>query len=323
MRHLGRCLAAMVALAAVVAPTTGKADYPDKPIHMILPFSAGGETDPLARLISEHISKALGQPIVVENRPGASGAVAFNYVAKSPADGYTLLWAINTHLSVNPILYPNATYDVEKDFTPITSIAEAQFVMAVNPSVPAKTVEELVAYAKAHPNTLKFSSAGVGSPIHLPGALFADRTGTELIHVPYKSGGDAALSVLSGETDIVFGSISGSLSNIRAGKVVPLAVTGQHRAAPLPDVPTMTEAGVPDYEGTIWHLILAPEGTPEEVVARIRGEAAKALAEPDVLQALTRVGLRPFELDGAGIERRVEAESAQWKTLLHEVGLQQ
>ena len=315
-----RAFAVICMIMAGVAPPAA-AEYPEQPIRLVLQFAPGGETDPLARTLSQTASKGLGQPIVIENRPGAAGNIAFDLVAKGPKDGYTLLWGFSTPMVVNPSMYKNMPFSVERDFVPIALVAEGQFVLVVNPSVPAKSVKELIDYAKANPGKLTYASTGVGSPLHLAGELFMARTGIKMLHVPYKSGGDTARAVLAGETDLVFGSISASKANIDAGKVRALAVSGPKRMSILPDMPTIEEAGLPGFVVTAWHSVLAPAGTPKPVVEKLQREFAKALAAPELKETMDKQGLLPNAGTPDTFFDRVRKEEAMWRKVIQDANI--
>jgi tripartite-type tricarboxylate transporter receptor subunit TctC len=310
-------LLALCALAALPA----RADYPEQAIKLVLPFPPGGETDPLARVVGGALAKSLGQPVVIENRPGASGNIAFDSVARAPKDGYTLLMGFSYPLVVNPILYKNLSYSAERDLVPIALLAEGQFVLVVNAALPVKSVSELVDYARAHPGKLTFASAGVGSPLHLAGELFMARTGVRMLHVPYKGGGDAARAILAGEADVLFGSPSGSLGNIRAGKVTALAVTGPKRLSFLPELPTMAEAGLQGFVVTAWHSLLAPAGTPQPVLDRLQREVTRALATPEVREQADKQGLVILQSTPAAVRERVRTETALWTKVINDAGI--
>ncbi len=245
--------------------------------------------------------------------------IAAALVVHSPKDGYTLLRGLGTQLTVNPILYRDLSYSVDKDFTPISLIAEAGFVLVANPKVPAKSLQELVAYAKEHPGKLNVSTAGVGSPLYLANMLFMARTGTQTVNITYA--GNTALPVLTGEADMVFGSLSSSLGFIKANTVRPLAVTGTQRLGPLPDVPTMTEAGVPGYVMTTWHALLAPAGTPASVVQKLHDALVKALAAPD-LQAFAAARGITLETSTPGqLQQRIHDDTNMWTKVLRDSGI--
>jgi tripartite-type tricarboxylate transporter receptor subunit TctC len=316
-RALLRTLA--VGLAALTVSNVAQAQYPDRPIKLILPFP-GGEGEAVARLIAPSLGQHLGQPVVVESRPGAAGNIAAGFVSRAPADGYTLLMGFSTIFEINPLLYRNLGFDPAQ-LAPVSLVAETQFVLVVNPSVPARTVQELIAYAKANPGKLNFASAGVGSPLHLAGELFQSRAGVKFLHVPYKGGGEAASAVLGGHADVLFGTISTSMANVQAGRLRALGVTGERRFAAYPDLPTIAESGVPGYNVTAWHSLALPAGTTPAIVARINEAVVKTLAEPDVRQGLERAGVIPGATTPAEVSRRIDTESKLWKSVIERAGI--
>ena len=320
MRRAGAAFAAL-ALACAVLSAPARAEYPEQPIKLVLPFPPGGETDPFARVVGGAMAKSMGQPVVIENRPGASGNIAFESVARAPKDGYTLLMGFSYPLVVNPLLYKHLSYSAERDLAPISLLGEGQFVLVVNAAVPVKSVAELIQYARANPGKLTFASAGVGSPLHLAGELFMARTGTQMLHVPYKGGGDAARAILAGEADVLFGSPSGSLGNIRAGKVRALAVTGSQRLAMLPELPTMEEAGLQGFVVTAWHSLLAPAGTPQPILDKLHREVIKALATPEVREQADKQGLVILTSTPAGVRERARAETVLWGKVINDANI--
>lgn len=263
LRGIKPLLALAVAVAAAV-PGIAAAAFPERPIHYVIPFPPGGSTDTTGRMLAEEMSKTLGQPVVVENRGGAGGNIGATHVAGSAADGYTLLQGtIGTH-GINPTLYKNLPFDARRDFVPIARMTAGTNVLVVHPSVPANTVQELVALAKENPGKLMMGSSGAGSSIHMSGELFQVLTGTRLTHVPYRGGGPAMNDLLAGHIQIMFDNINISLPHIQAGRLKALGVTSRARNPVLPDVPTLMEAGVPGYEVTSWSGVFAPAGTPRK-----------------------------------------------------------
>ena len=314
-------LLALVATVLAGSAVSALAEYPDQSIKLVLPFAPGGETDPFARTLSSALGKNLGQSIVIENKPGAGGAIAFEAVARAPKDGYTLLMGFSNPLVVNPHLYKKLPYSVENDFALISLMAEGQFLLVINADVPAKTVPEFIEYLKANPGKLNFASAGVGSPLHVAAELFMARTGTKMIHVPYKSGGDAARGMLTGEAQVVFGSPSASAANIKTGKVRALAVTGSKRLPSMPELPTISESGVPGFEVTAWHSLLAPAGTPQPVLDKLYRELIKALNSPEMREQAERQGLIVLTSTPEGLRERIRTESAMWGKVIRDAGI--
>jgi tripartite-type tricarboxylate transporter receptor subunit TctC len=280
-----------VALGALlVVDHAHSQSYPNKPIHLIVGFPPGGGTDVVARIIAPGLSENLGQPVVIENRPGATGTVAAAMVARSPADGYTLMMG---HVSVNaiaPSLFPNLPYDVIKDFAPITLAASVPHLIVVHPSLPVTSLRELIAYAKARPGKLSFPSAGNGSTPHLAGEMFKSMAGVDLVHVPYKGTGQSMQDLLAGQHQVAFDTMPASAPYVRAGRLRALAVSSAHRVAEFPDVPTAEEAGVPGYRITTWYGVFAPAGTQPEVVNQLHAEIAKAMQSPETHAKLAEIG---------------------------------
>jgi tripartite-type tricarboxylate transporter receptor subunit TctC len=289
MRH-ARWLAVVLALACAHAFA---ADYPNRAIRLIVPFAPGGGNDTVARLVGQKLEAELGQPVVVDNRPGAGGIVGAEAAARAAPDGYTLfLGGVGSH-AINPNLHEHLSYDAIKDFQPISLIASAPLVLVVHPSVPAHSVHELVALAKAQPGKLNYASNGNGSSSHLAAAMFTTMTGTDMVHVPYKGLSPALTDLLSGQVQLMFSSVVAILPHVKAGKLRALAVSSKERMALLPELPTIAEAGVPGYQSSSWYGILAPVGTPPEVVTRLNAALVKIVAQPDVKQALAQEGAAP------------------------------
>jgi tripartite-type tricarboxylate transporter receptor subunit TctC len=310
-----RLMLALVLLASALlagTPATAADTYPDKYIRWILPFPPGGGTDTLSRIMAAKLRNTLGQTIIIDNRPGAAGNIATMLAAKAPNDGYTMLMGFSTALVVNPAIYPDLKVNIEHDFAPITLIADAEYVLVVNPSLKINSVKELIAYGKAHPGQLNYSSSGVGGPLHLAGALFADRTGLKLVHVPANGGAPSILSVLNGQTQMAFGSVASTLPFIKAGKLKALAVSGLKRSTVLPDLPTLDQSGLPGFNVVSWYGLLAPSGTPHLVITRIHDEVIKLLGDPDVRQSMEREGLTPVGSTPEVFAARLKAETQEW-----------
>ncbi len=282
-------LFAAAALAAA-AQCAGAQSWPAKPIHLVVPYPPGGPVDVSARLLAPGLQQALGQPLIVENKPGAGGNIGADYVAKSPADGYTLLMgAIATH-AINPALYPNLPYDPVRDFRHIALVVQVPNVLVVNNDVPARTVKELIALATAKPGKLDFASGSTGSTGHLAGELFKQLTGTYMVHIPYKGAAPATADLLAGRVHLMFDNLASALPNIRAGRVRALAVTTVRRSEFLPGLPTLDESGLKGFDLTTWWGVMAPANTPEPVVQRLAAEIGKAMAAADVKERLRAMG---------------------------------
>ena len=268
-------------------------EYPTRPIRLIVPFASGGGNDTVARLVGESLGKRLGQPVVVDNRPGAGGVVGAEAAARAPADGYTLfLGGVGSH-AINPNLHKDLPYDPIKDFAPVSLIASAPLILVVHPSLPAQSVQQLITFAKSHPGKLNYASNGNGSSSHLAAVMFASMTGIDMAHIPYKGLSPALADLLGGQDHLMFSSVVAILPQVRAGKLRALAVTSRKRMALLPDVPTVAESGVPNYETSSWYGVLAPAGVPPEIVRRLHDEIVKALAQDDMRKALAQEGAEP------------------------------
>jgi len=280
-----------MALAATALATAAAAQsYPTKPIRMVVGFPPGGGTDVVARIIAPRLSESLGQPIVIDNRPGATGTVAAGMVAKAPADGYTIMMG---HVSVNaiaPSLFAKLPYDVEKDFAPITLTASVPHFIVVHPSLPVTSVKELIAYARTRDGKLSFPSAGNGSTPHLAGEMFKTMAGVNLLHVPYKGTGQSMQDLLGGQHQVAFDTLPACTPHVRTNRLRPLAVTSAKRLAEFPDVPTVEQAGVAGYQMTTWYGVFAPAGTPRPIVERLHGEISKTMQTPDTRARLLEAG---------------------------------
>ena len=280
-------------LLAFAATITREADeYPSRPIRVVVPFSPGGAVDGPMRLIAQSLGRRLGQSVVVENKPGAGATIGTDLVAKSAPDGYTLLLASQTN-AISATLYAKLPFDAIEDFTPITMIGREPGVVVVNPAVPVTTLSQLIAYVRERPGQVDYASSGNGSGQHLFAALLASKTGMKMNHVPYKGSGQATTDLLSGVVAMAIPGTAGMVGHIKAGKLRALAVTGATRSPQLPDVPTVMEAGVPDYVAYVWMGLLAPKGVPEEVVRRVRAAVVEALAQAEVQARLRELGITP------------------------------
>jgi tripartite-type tricarboxylate transporter receptor subunit TctC len=318
MIRISRLLAVLVlACAGSAAPAQ---DYPVRPVHMIVPFPAGGPTDLVARLLSAKLPAILGQPLVVENRPGAGGNIGTDSVAKSAPDGYTLVSVGPGALIINPLL-GKVPYDTMRDFAPVTIMAVAPNALVAHPSFPAKTVAELIALARAKPGAINYASGGTGSTPHLAGALFAVMAKVQLTHVPYKGTGPATADLVGGQVQIAFLGIPTVLPHIRSGKLRALAVTGKRRSPELPGVPTVEEAGVPGYELSPWYGLLAPAGTPRAVITRLADEVTKIVRAPEMREQLSAQGAEPTGGAPEEFARTLRSDAATWKKVVKEAGI--
>ncbi len=311
---LAAALAAV--LAAAFAGPAAAQTFPSKPIRFVVPFPPGGSLDVSARAVADKMTPLLGQPVVVENRPGAGGNVGVDLVAKSPADGHTIVMgALSTH-AVNPHLYSKMPFDPLKDTVAITAVGEVPNILVVGPSVKAATVAELVAQIKANPKGFNYGSGGNGSGGHLAGALFADRIGVPVEHIPYQGGAPQLNALLSGETQFTFDNLANAYPQIEAGKLRPLAVTTPKRSTQVPNVPTMAEAGFPGFDISTWFGIFAPAGTPADVVKKLADAAIAALKDPATVERLSKLAVVPVGNTPAEFDAFVRAEYAKYKDIV-------
>jgi tripartite-type tricarboxylate transporter receptor subunit TctC len=310
------CIAAAVAIPALAQ------DYPTRPISLIVPYAAGGGNDVMARIVADKMSAALGQPIVVENRGGAGGSIATRAVAHAAADGYTLGLGGTGTLAIDPTLYPNVGYDPRKDFAAVGLIATSALVVLVNPSVPAKTIPELIALAKQEPGKLNYASAGVGSGIHLGAELFAFMAGIKLTHIPYKGSAPALTDLLGGHVAIYFSSLPPAIGLVQDGKVRALAVTGPERSKIFPDLPTVAEAALPGYAAVLHYGIVAPAGTPKPIVDKLATALRVAIASPDVQQRIAADGAEVMGMTPEEYAADIDREETKWSDIVRRSGAQ-
>jgi tripartite-type tricarboxylate transporter receptor subunit TctC len=295
-------------------------EYPNHPITLIVPYAPGGGNDVLARGVAEPMSKALGQPIVIENHGGAGGSIGTRQVAKSAPDGYTLGLGGTGTLAIDPTLYPNAGYDPRKDFAPVGLIATGPLIVLVNPSLPAHNVQELIALAKAQPGKLNYASAGKGSGIHLGTVLFADTAGIDITHIPYKGSGPALTDLLGGHVSIYFSSLPSAVGLVNDGKLRALGVTGLKRSPILPDVPTVAEQGLPGFEAVLHYGIVAPAGTPRPIVDKLNAALRAALNTDDVHRRIATEGAEPLPTTPDEYAADIDAEETKWSALVKKAG---
>ncbi|MFY8104933.1 MAG: tripartite tricarboxylate transporter substrate binding protein [Ramlibacter sp.] len=303
---LGLCLAAGAAQAQ---------GYPNRPVRIVVPFAAGGPADNYARFIAQRLGEEFKQSFVVENRPGAGSIIGTDVVAKSPADGYTLLMMSNTH-TVNESLIPNKPYGLLKDFVGIAPVNYSALLLVTHPSVPVKSVGELIALAKSKPGKLNYASSGNGTPYHMAGELFKFMAGIDMTHVPYKGSSGARTDIVSGQVDVMFDAETTMAVMAREGKVRALASTGLTRSANLPDMPTVAESGVPRFEATIWLGLMAPKGTPTDVVNRLNAEVRKIVNHPEVKATWARQGAVPMSMTIAEFDRHLQTDIANWANIV-------
>jgi tripartite-type tricarboxylate transporter receptor subunit TctC len=307
MSRLGLALAAAVALAAPAAAD----DYPSRTVKFVVPFGAGGPADVFARVLAQHLGDVLKGTFIVADRPGAGSIIGTNEVAKSAPDGYTLLVMSNTH-TTNESLISNKPFQLMRDFVPVAAINYSDLLMVVNPSVPAKTVKEFIALAKAKPGELNYGSSGPGTPYHMAGELFKAMSGTNIVHIPHKSSGEMRNDVIGGHVQMMFDAITVSLANVKAGKLRALGTTGKTRSPVTPDLPTIAEAGVPGYEATIWLGVMAPKGTPKEIVEKLNTEINKTIELPAVKEAWAKQGAFPMPMTTAEFDKYLRADIEKW-----------
>ena len=293
--------------------------YPDHPLRLVVPFATGGTSDILARFVAPPLWAALGQPVVVDNRPGAGSNVGNEIVAKAAPDGYTLLMATPA-LASNQALYGKLSYDPVAGFAPVTLVAEIPIALVVHPSMPTKTVKELIALAKAQPDKLNFGSSGNGGIGHLVGEMFKSATGVKMVHVPSKGNGPALIDLMSGVLNLTFTDIAGGMPYIKAGKMRPLAITTKRRNTQLPAVPTMIEAGVPGFEASTWFAVFATGGTPQPVINRLNAEIVKSLQSPDMREKLTNLGCDVVGNKPEELAAFFKNEMAKWSKVIKESG---
>lgn len=314
--------AALVSLGAVLAsvPQACAQAYPAKPIRLVLPFPAGGPTDILGRMLGQKLSEQLGQPVVQDNRPGAGGNLGAEQVARAPADGYTLLLS-SPSISISPSLYKKLNYDPQKDLAPVSLVAGIPNVMVAHPSVPAKTLREFVQLAKSRPGKLNFGSGGAGTTNHLASELLKTLTKVDMVHVPYKGSNQAMLALLSGEVDMVVIAVPPAIPQIESGRVRPLAVLNEKRVPTLAKVPTSKEAGIDDFVVSVWYGILAPAGTPREIVTRLNAELGKIAHAPDVKERLAAAGIEPLQSTPDHFAGFIRSETARYAQVIRNAGI--
>ena len=313
--------AAAAAALAFAVPAFAQTDtYPVKPVRFMVGPAPGGATDIVARMLTQKMTEGLGQNVIIENRTGAAGSIAASLVAKSPADGYTIL-LVSSSYSINPSLYANLPFDPQKDLAPVTLLAQAPFLLVAHPSLPTKNVRELIALAKSKPGTLNYGSGGNGSSGHLAGALFENLAGLKLVHVPYKGAGPALVDTVAGQINFMFGNILSSAPYVKQQRLRALAVTSPRRSSTLPQLPTMAEAGVRDYSITSWYGLLAPAGTRPAVIERLSGAAKKSVSAPDLRERLLADGAEPEGSTPAEFQKHLASEIAKWRKVVKTAGV--
>ena len=315
-------LTAFVAAASALAQPAPKPGgvYPSKPVRVIVPFAPGGSNDIMGRLVAQRLGESTGQTFIVDNRPGAGGIIGTEIVAKAQPDGYTLL-VMSATLTVNPSLQRKLPYDTLKDLAPITNIAAAPLMLVVHPSVPARSVAELLAYARAQPDKLNFGSGGPGSTPHLAGEMLKSMARVRMTHVPYKGGGPALTDLVGGQIQLMLENIPSTLPHVKVNRLRALAVTGPKRSPLVPEVPTLSEAGVQGYELVGWNGLFAPAGTPRNIVAYLQGETARALSQPEVKERLSALGAEGVGNTPAEFSAFVRAELKKWAQVVRDANI--
>ena len=309
------------ALSLATAPAVAQSGYPAKPLRFIVPFPPGGATDLITRVIAQKLSEQLGQPVVVENRPGAGGAIGSELVAKAAPDGYTLLMATTSTHSIGPTLNPKTPYNVERDFAPVCEVATSTNVLVVSPALGVNSVGELIAAAKAQPGRLNFASSGTGTIVHLSGELFKNMAGIDIVHVPYKGTALAQPDLMSGQVSMIFDNIVSAMPNIKSGKVKALAVSARKRSPLVPDLPTVAEAGLPGFASDTYFGVFAPAATPREIVERLNRELVKAVMNAEVREQLARQGAEPVGGTPAQLAAAVRVDTEKWARVIRQANV--
>ena len=312
-------LTCVLAFAPLIASVAQAQEWPTKPVKLVVPFAPGGATDIIARLVAQKLGERLGQPIVVDNRPGAGTTIGNAAVAKAAPDGYTLLFA-PTPFVITQALYPNLPYNADKEFVPVSLLAVSPFILVVNAALPVKNVAELVALARAKPGTLTFCSAGSGSVPHLSGELFKLSANVDIVHVPYKGGGPAIADLIGGQVNMMFATPIEVMAHVKSGKLRVLATTASRRLPALPDVPTVQESGVPQFDVYAFFGMLAPAGTPKPIIDRLAKEAAQVMQDPDVLQRFAEQSAEPHVLGPEAFAAFLKSERTKWADVVKRSG---
>jgi tripartite-type tricarboxylate transporter receptor subunit TctC len=322
--RLSRMFAAAGVLLGAGALATAAADavaaYPEKPIRVVVPYPPGGGTDVIARIVQDRLRQELGQTIVIDNRGGAAGSIGTELVAKADPDGYTVLFTLNSH-TINPAIYSKLPFDTAKDFEPVATVASLPQILVAHPQFAPNTVKELVALAKAKPDSISYASVGNGSPGHLAGELFKLRTGTRMTHVPYRGGGPAVIDVMGGQVPLLWVSIPAAANYVKQGKLKALAVSTTKRSRAFPDVPTVEEAGVPDFEVDSWYAVFMPTGTPKPVIDKWNAAINAAVGDPDIQEKLLQQGSEGVGGAPADLGKAVATELLKWKKLATDAGI--
>ena len=321
----GTLAARLIAIATALLGTVGTAhaadDYPNRTIRIIVPFVPGGVTDTSARAVSDKLSARLGQQVAIDNRPGSNGNIGTELVARSPADGYTLLLGFDGTLVINPHVYARVPFDTLRDFAPVTKLGDAALILVAHPGVPARTFAELVALSKARPGTLSYGTSGTGSTPHVAGELLKLRTGIDMLHIPYKGGGQAMADAVGGQLPLVFTAIATAQQYVRNGRVRGIAVANASRSPSLPEVPTFIESGVAGFETYSWTGILAPARTPRPIIERLQREVALVLQDPEVRERYAVLGIEPVGNSPDRFTEQIRADLARWAGVVKQAGI--
>ena len=308
--------------AAAAAAVFAQAGYPSKQVRMVVPSSAGGGTDIVARIIAPELSKRLGQQVIIDNRPGAGTMIGIEVAGKSPPDGYTLLMGLST-LAINSALYKKVPYDPQRDFAPITQAVSSASIIVVHPSVPVKTLKELIAFARARPGQINYASAGTGTYPHMTMELFLSMAKLKMVHIPYKGTGPAMIDMVAGQVATMAATILTGMPQIRAGRLRPLGITSAARSPIVPDLPTVAEAGLPGYESVQWYGMLAPARTPRDIITRLHGEATRVLQQPEIKARFAGDGADPVGSTPEEFTRYIQSELTKWAKVARDAGIQQ
>jgi tripartite-type tricarboxylate transporter receptor subunit TctC len=321
---MNRVTLAPIACAALAATLTGAAfaqGYPSKPVRVVVPSSAGGGTDIVARIIAPELSKRLGQQVVIDNRPGAGTMIGIEIAAKSPADGYTLLMGLST-LAINSALYKKVPYDPQRDFAPITQAVSSASIIVVHPSVPVKTLKELIAFSRARPGQLNYASAGNGTYPHMTMELLLSMANLKMVHIPYKGTAPAMIDMLAGQVATMAATVLTGMPHIRSGRLRPIGITSLERAGAAPEIPTIAEGGLPGYESVQWYGVLAPAKTPREIVTRLHAEVTGVLKQPEIKSRLAADGADTVGSSPEAFARYIQSELVKWAKVARDAGLQ-
>jgi tripartite-type tricarboxylate transporter receptor subunit TctC len=318
LRFVTQCCALGLAAFALSAHAQ---DYPGKPVRIIVPFGTGGATDSSARAMADKLSHRLGQPVVIENRAGAGGDIGTQYVAQSSPDGYTLLLALDATMVVNPFTHAKIQFDTLKDFATVTKLGDVALMLAAHPSLPARNLAELLAYSKANPGKLSYSTGGTGSTTHVAGELLKQRTGLDMTHIPYKSGGAAVMDAVGGQVQLSYTAVAGASAQVKAGRLTGIGVSTVRRVGSLPDVPTFIEQGLAGFEAVSWVGILVPAKTPNAIVERLHSDITAVLKEPDVRERFAALGIEPVGNTPGEFAAQIRVDLARWKDVVERGGI--